>query len=113
MNKENVMKIDRPAYTEKLINSNGNISIPMKFKLYQKVYHPRITEHWKLLDIREYYIVKISIFIDRNFTSIYYYASPYKEKVRGQLFREGNQLFDSYEKALEYAKGQGCNVEDM
>ena len=113
MNKEEVMKIDRPVYTEKLINSNGNINIPMKFKLHQKVYHPRITEQWKLLDIREYYIVKISISIDRNFTSIYYYASPYKEKVRGQLFREGNQLFDSYEKALEYAKEQGCNVEAL
>lgn len=113
MNEENVMKLDRPIDTENLISSNGNIKIPMKFKLHQKVYHPRITEQRKLLDIREYYIVKISITIDKNFTSIYYYASPYKEKVRGQLFREGNQLFDSYEKALEYAKEQGCNVEDV
>ncbi|NBI86942.1 hypothetical protein D3Z47_12290 [Lachnospiraceae bacterium] len=112
MDKEDIMKIDRPIDTEKLINSDGNISIPMKFKLHQKVYHPRITEQRKLLDVREYYIVKIAISIDRNFTSIYYYASPYKEKVRGQLFREGNQLFDSYEKALEHAKEEGCNVEN-
>lgn len=113
MNKEDVMKIDRPIDTEKLINSDGNISIPMKFKLHQKVYHPRITEQRKLLDVKEYYIVRIAITINGNFTSIYYYASPYKEKVRGQLFREGNQLFSTYDDALKYAKEQGCNVEDV
>lgn len=113
MNKENVMKIDRPIFTEKLINSDGNISIPMKFKLHQKVYHPRITEQRKLLDIREYYIVRIAIVINGNFTSIDYHASPYKEHVRGQLFYNGNQLFSTYEEALEYAKEQGCNVENI
>lgn len=113
MTREEIMKIDRPIETENLINSDGNISIPMKFKLHQKVYHPRITDQGKLLDIREYYIVRIAITINGYFTSIYYYASPCKEKVRGQLFREGNQLFESYDDALEYAKEHGCNVEDI
>lgn len=112
MTREEMMKIDRPIDTEKLINSDGNISIPMKFKLHQKVYHPRITVQRKLLDVREYYIVRIAITINGYLTSINYHASPYKEKVRGQLFYEGNQLFESYEKALDYAKEQGCNVED-
>lgn len=113
MTREEIMKIDRPIDTEKLINSDGNISIPMKFKLHQKVYHPRITAQGKLLDIREYYIVRIAIVINGYLTSIDYHASPYKEHVRGQLFHNGNQLFDSYEKAIEYAKEQGCNVEGM
>ena len=64
MTREEIMKIDRPIDTEKLINSDGNISIPMKFKLHQKVYHPRITAQGKLLDIREYYIVRIAIVIN-------------------------------------------------
>ncbi len=34
MTREEIMKIDRPIDTEKLINSNGNISIPIKFKLH-------------------------------------------------------------------------------
>lgn len=113
MTREEIMKIDRPIDTEKLINSDGNISIPMKFKLHQKVYHPRITAQGKLLDIREYYIVRIAIVINGYLASTDYHASPYKEKVRGQLFREGNQLFGSYEKALKHAKEQGCNVEGM
>lgn len=114
MNKENIMKIDRPITTEKLIDSNGGITIPMKFKLHQKVYHPRIViEQKKLIDIREYYIVRIAIVINGNFTSIDYHASPYKEKVRGQLFYNGNQLFASYEDAIEYAKEQGCNVANV
>lgn len=107
-------KIDSPMYTEKIIDSKGNISIPLKFKLHQKVYCPRIVlEKRKLIDIREYYIVRINVTVNSNFTSISYHASPYKENTRGKLFYEGNQLFDSYEKALEYAKEQGCNVEDM
>ena len=85
----------------------------MKFKLHQKVYHPRITAQGKLLDIREYYIVRIAIVINGYLTSIDYHASPYKEHVRGQLFHNGNQLFDSYEKAIEYAKEQGCKAEDI
>ena len=81
--------------TEKLIHSNGSITIPLKFKLHQKVYHPRITEQRKLIDIREYYIVRIN------------------ENTRGKLFYEGNQLFGSYEEALEYAKAEGCNIENI
>ena len=112
MNKEDVMKIDRPIDTKKLIDSNGNISIPMKFKLHQKVYYPRITDQRKLIDVREYYIVRISITINGYLTSIGYYASPYKEQGIGKLFYEGNQLFDTYDKALEHAKEQGCNVDN-
>lgn len=37
-------KIDMPIDTRKLIDSDGNIKIPLKFKMYQKVYYPRITE---------------------------------------------------------------------
>lgn len=39
--------------------------------------------------------------------------SPYKEKSRGQLFRNGNQLFGTYDEALKYAKEQGYNVENI
>lgn len=100
--------------TEKLINfENENVSIPLKFKLHQKVYYPRITEQKNLKDIREYYIVRITITIDGRFTSINYHASPYKDNTTGKLFYNGNQIFDSYEKALEYAKQQGCNIENM
>ncbi len=99
--------------TKQLIDSNGHITITTKFKLHQKVYHPRITAQGKLLDIREYYIVRIAVVINGYFTFIDYHASPYKEKVRGQLFREGNQLFSSYEEALEYAKAEGCNIENI
>lgn len=113
MNKEEIMKIDRPIDTKNLMDSNGAIRIPMKFKLHQKVYCPRITEQRKLIDIREYYIVRIAIVINRYLTSIDYHASPYEGNTRGKLFHNGNQLFDSYEKALEYAKEQGCNIEDM
>ncbi len=106
-------KIDMPIDTRKLIDSDGNIKIPLKFKMYQKVYYPRITEQRKLKDIREYYIVRINVTIKGDFTSIGYHASPYKGNTSGKLFYEGNQLFDSYEKALEHAKEQGCNVEGM
>lgn len=96
--------------TNKLIDQTGMVSIPMKFKLHQKVYHPRITQSRKLLDIREYYIVRINITIDGRFTSIDYHASPNKDNVRGKLFYEGRQLFHTYEEALEYAKEQGCKT---
>lgn len=99
--------------TEKLIHSNGSITIPLKFKLHQKVYHPRITEQRKLIDIREYYIVRINVIINGDFTLTDYHASPYKENTRGKLFYEGNQLFGSYEEALEYAKAEGCNIENI
>lgn len=108
------VNMDRPVETEKLIDfEKGNISIPLKFKLHQKVYHPRITVQRKLLDIREYYIVRIVIVINGCFTSIDYHASPYKEHVRGQLFHNGNQLFSTYDDAIEYVKEQGCNVENI
>ena len=102
--------MDRPIETEKLIDSNEHITISTKFTIHQKVYHPRITAQGKLLDIREYYIVRIAIVINGCFTSIDYHASPYKEHVRGQLFHNGNQLFSTYDEALKYAKEQGCNV---
>lgn len=106
--------MDRAIGTEKVIDSKGNISIPLKFKLHQKVYHPRIVlEKRKLIDIREYYIVRINIVIDGNFTSIDYHVSPYEDNIKGKLFYGGEQLFESYEKALEYAKEQGCNVENI
>ena len=105
--------MDKPIETEKLIDSNGNIIVPAKFKIHQKVYHPRITDQGKLLDIREYYIVRIAIVINGYFTSIDYHASPNKERVKGQLFHNGNQLFSTYDEALKYAKGQGCNVENV
>ena len=108
-----VIKIDKPIETEKLIDSNGNIIVPAKFRIHQKVYYPRITDQGKLLDIREYYIVRIAIVISGYFTSIDYHASPYKEKARGQLFHNGNQLFSTYDEALKYAKEQGCNVENI
>lgn len=111
---KNKTKIDMPKETKKWIDfTKGSVSIPLKFELHQKVYHPRITEHGKLLDIREYYIVRINITVDENFTSIGYHASPYKDNVTGKLFYEGNQLFGSYKEALEYAKKHGCNVEDI
>lgn len=95
--------------TNKMIDlTTGIVSIPMKFKLHQKVYFPRIIEQRKLLDIKEYYIVRINITIDGRFTSIGYYASPTKDNVRGKLFYEGKQLFSTYEEALEYSKEQGC-----
>ena len=88
--------------------------VPLKFKLHQKVYCPRIVlEKRKLIDIREYYIVRINVTINGNFTSIGYHASPYEGNTRGKLFYEGNQLFESYEKALDYAKEQGCNIENI
>lgn len=39
--------------------------------------------------------------------------SPYKEKSRGQLFRNGSQLFSTYDDALKYAKEQECNIGDI
>ena len=105
---------EKIMYTEKIIDEKGNISIPLKFKLHQKVYCPRIVlEKRKLIDIREYYIVRINVTINGNFTSIGYHASPYEGNTRGKLFYEGNQLFESYEKALDYAKEQGCNIENI
>lgn len=95
--------------TKDLIN-DGDIKFPIKFKLHQKVYHPRITQDWKLIDIREYYIVRIAIVVTGVFTSIDYHASPTKERSRGQLFRNGYMLFHTYEEALEYAKEQGCKT---
>lgn len=105
MNKENIMKIDRPINTEKLIDLNGGIIIPMKFKLHQKVYHPRITSDGKLIDIREYYIVRINIVMDRRGTFVDYHASPCRDKVRGHLFHDGKLLFKSHNEAMAYAKG--------
>ena len=96
-----------------LIPQKEKINVPLKFKLHQKVYYPRITEQRRLKDIREYYIVRINIIIDNRHISVGYHASPYKDNVTGKLFYEGNQLFNSYEKALEYAKEQGCNIENM
>jgi hypothetical protein len=40
--------------TKQLIDSNGHITITTKFKLHQKVYHPRITaqgNYWILENI--------------------------------------------------------------
>lgn len=63
--------MDKPIETENLIDyHNKDINIPLKFKLYQKVYYPRITDQGKLLDIREYYIIRISIVITGYSTSI-------------------------------------------
>jgi CRISPR/Cas system-associated exonuclease Cas4 (RecB family) len=110
----NDLIMDKPIETEKSINFyNRDINIPLKFKLHQKVYYPRITDQGKLLDIREYYIVRIAIVITGYSTSIDYHVSPYKEKSRGQLFRNGNQLFGTYDEALKYAKEQGYNVENI
>ena len=97
-------KENKTMTTNRLINSGGNLNIPMKFKLHQKVYHPRITINGKLLDIREYYIVRINIVIDGRFISVDYHASPYKENVRGKIFYDGEQLFHTYEEALKYAE---------
>lgn len=106
--------MDKPIETENLIDyHNKDINIPLKFKLHQKVYYPRIMDQGKLLDIREYYIVRISIVITGYSTSIDYYVSPYKEKSRGQLFRNGSQLFSTYDDALKYAKEQECNIGDI
>lgn len=58
----NDLIMDKPIETEKSINFyNRDINIPLKFKLHQKVYYPRITDRGKLLDIREYYIVKLPL----------------------------------------------------
>lgn len=112
--KMNDVNMDKPTETENLIdNQNKDINIPLKFKLYQKVYHPRITDRGTLLDIREYYIVRIAIVITGYSTSIDYHASPYKGKARGQLFRNGDQLFSTYNEALKYAKEQECNIENI
>lgn len=112
--KMNDVIMDKPIETDKLIdNRNKDINIPLKFKLHQKVYHPRITSQGKLLDIREYYIVRIAIVITGYSTSIDYHVSLYKEKSRGQLFRNGDQLFGTYNEAFKYAKEQECNIENM
>lgn len=106
--------MDKPIETENVIdNHNKDINIPLKFKLHQKVYYPRITSQGKLLDIREYYIVRIAIVITGYSTSIDYHVSPYKEKSRGQLFRNGDQLFSTYAEALKYAKERECNIENI
>ena len=106
--------MDKTIETDKLIdNHNKDINIPLKFKLHQKVYHTKITNRGKLLDIREYYIVRIAIVITGYSTSIDYHVSPYKEKSRGQLFRNGNQLFSTYAEALKYAKERECNIENI
>lgn len=106
--------MDKPIETESVIdNHNKDINIPLKFKLHQKVYYPRITDHGKLLDIREYYIVRIAIVITEYSTSIDYHVSPYKEKSRGQLFRNGDQLFGTYAEAFKCAKGQECSIENV
>lgn len=110
----NNLIMDKPIETENVIdNHNKDINIPLKFKLHQKVYHPRITDRGKLMDIREYYIVRIAIVINRYSTSIDYHVSPYKEKSRGQLFRNGDQLFGTYDEVLKYAKEQGYNKENI
>lgn len=86
-------------------NINEKISIPAKFKLGEKVYHPRINSNGKLIDIREYYIVRINIVMDRKDTFIDYHASPCRDKVRGHLFHDGKLLFQNYNEAMAYTKG--------
>lgn len=84
---------------------NEHISIPVKFKLGEKVYHPRITSDGKLIDIREYYIVRIAIVMDRRSTFADYHASPCRDNVRGHLFHDGKLLFQSHNEAMAYIKG--------
>lgn len=86
------------------------ISIPVKFKLHEKVYHPRITFDGKLIDIREYYIVRIKVVVDRIGTFVDYHASPCKDKKRGHLFHEGKLLFTSYDEAMAYAEDICCEI---
>ena len=84
------------------------LEIHTKFKIGDKVYHPRICSEKKMLiDIREYYIVRIDINIDRRFKNITYQASPCREKVRGKSFRDGKLLFRSYEEAFKYVNQKG------
>ena len=52
------------------------LEVPTKFKLQDKVYHPRICSEKKtLIDIREYYIVRIDIILDK------YSKKPTKKEV--------------------------------
>ena len=95
------------------MNVMGGIDllITPKFGLLEKVYHPRICDDpRKLIDIREYYIVRIDLRINSRITSITYKASPCRDKVRGMSFTEGRELFHTYEEALEYARELGCIV---
>lgn len=84
---------------------NEHISIPIKFKLGEKVYHPRINSDGNLIDIREYHIVRINAVMNRRGTFVDYHASPCRDKVRGHLFRDGKLLFQNYNEAMAYTKG--------
>lgn len=85
------------------------MELHLKFKLGDKVYFPRICrEKRTLLDIREYYIVRIDISLDKYQKVITYYASPNKENIRGKRFFEGEGIFSTYDKAMQYATKEGC-----
>lgn len=87
------------------------LEVPTKFKLQDKVYHPRICSEKKtLIDIREYYIVRIDVILDKYSKTVNYHASPNKDNVRGLKFYDGSGLFHTYEEALEYARQEGCLI---
>lgn len=84
------------------------LNIPLKFKLHDKVYVPRIClERKELTDIKEYYITRIDISIDKRGVFINYFISTNKEKTRGKKFYNGELLFHTYDEALNYIKQEG------
>ena len=87
------------------------LELPTKFKLGDKVYRPRIcSEKKKLIDIREYYIVRIEIILDKYSKTVNYHASPNKNNTQGLKYYDGYGLFKTYEEAIEYAKQEGCVI---
>lgn len=79
-----------------------NYIVKTKFKVGDKVFYPRVTKENCLIDVREYYITNINIWInDREQVKIDYFASPHKTG-RGKKFCDGLQLFHTYEEALAY-----------
>ena len=87
------------------------LEIPTKFKLGDKVYKPRVCSEKKILiDIREYYIVRIEVILDKYSKTVNYHASPNKDNVRGLKSYNGDGLFSTYEEALEYARQEGCFI---
>lgn len=76
----------------------------LKFKIGQKVYHPRISKDNGFIDIREYYITNINIWINyKNEINIDYFASTSKTKL-GKKFWNGDLLFETYEDTINYVE---------
>lgn len=80
------------------------LKINTKFQIGDLVYIPRInSKNNCLIDIKQYYIVRINVSIMSNKTRIEYHVSKNKNSIRGTVFYENSPLFNSLREATEYA----------